>query len=464
MTNYKGTYFLKNENRSDQNWSNSENILVNTQSSFQLKEEILRVIGSAKKCLKICSFILNDMNVYEALKQKLVQEDVVLFLLTSLNPSTLASNYLTEEEEARDSIKIHQRFISTLYNLGGHVRAASNIHAKFIIADSNEALIMSANLTKFSLNLNPESGIKFSNQDDVRSIEILFEKIYLKATTFKSFRKRAKGKSYVESLSKQIGLNDFSSLEEKDLTFTYEDLNNSIYKKIISIIDNADSYITIGTYSIVELGNLSELIESLERAKQRGVDIKFFCRAMNHRSDHLEGCRKILELDIPVFGDLYNHAKGIVSETEGMIFTANIDGKYGLKSSFEVGLILQGEQLSSLDKFLKWQIETAHFTAVNNPIKKELHVSESYKEHLKRIVPVGTAKSITIDTNSIDLKSKLENYPFYILCKGKKIVGVKVGRKTYEGSYQGSKLKLLGENKLNNHVQFMVKYENLNII
>jgi len=464
MTNYKGTYFLKNEKRNGHEWSNSENILVNTENSRQLKEEILRLISSAKKCLKICSFIINDEEVFEALKQKLVQEDTVLFILTSLDPRKLSSNYFTEEERSDESIKMHQRIISTLYNLGGHVRTADNIHAKFIISDSSKALVMSANLTSFSLNLNPESGIYFSSQEDLKSIEILFEKIFLKATTIISFRKKGKGRSSIESLHKSIKSSDLNSLDQNNLVYTYEGLNNSIYQKLISIIDDANSYISIGTYSIVELENLPELLESLRKAKERKVDIKFFCRAMNHRPDHLEGCKKLLELGISVYGDLYNHAKGIISEKGGMIFTANIDGKHGLKSGFEVGLILKGKYLSSLREFLNWQIDSAFFAAGHNPAIGDLHISESYKENLKNISAIEIGETITIDTNSIEIKSELKKYPVYLLCSRKKVNGIKVKNKTFAVTCKGSKILIKEEKKLYNRAQYMIKHKKLNII
>lgn len=233
---------------------------------------------------------------------------------------------------------------------------------------------------------------------------------------------------------------------------------------MISIINNAEAYLLIGTYSIVELMNLPELFESLKKAKQRNVDINFFCRAMNHRIDHLEGCGKILELGIPVYGDLYNHAKGIVNEKEGMIFTANIDGKHGLKSGFEVGLILNGPYLSNLKAFLEWQINSAYFKACHNPDKRELHISESYKESLKRLSSFETSKSITIVTNSIKIQDDLKDYPIYLLCEGKRVYGIKVKGKTYGCILRGSKITLTEEKKLFNHAQYMIKYENLNII
>lgn len=62
---------------------------------------------------------------------------------------------------------------------------------------------------------------------------------------------------------------------------------------------------------------------------------------------------KILEkLGCRNFGDDNNHSKCVISESEGIIFTANIDGKHGLKSGFEVGCVLEGEALSQMRAYV----------------------------------------------------------------------------------------------------------------
>lgn len=39
-----------------------------------------------------------------------------------------------------------------------------------------------------------------------------------------------------------------------------------------------------------------------------------------------------------------NHAKCIISESKGIMFTANIDGKKGLLTGFELGCVLTEDQ------------------------------------------------------------------------------------------------------------------------
>lgn len=44
------------------------------------------------------------------------------------------------------------------------------------------------------------------------------------------------------------------------------------------------------------------------------------------------------------FGDDKNHSKCVLSESKGIIFTANIDAVNGMKNGFEVGCVMNQEQ------------------------------------------------------------------------------------------------------------------------
>ena len=50
-------------------------------------------------------------------------------------------------------------------------------------------------------------------------------------------------------------------------------------------------------------------------------------------------------------GDDNNHSKCVISESEGIVFTANIDGIHGMKTGFEVGCVLRGEELDKAREY-----------------------------------------------------------------------------------------------------------------
>ena len=52
------------------------------------------------------------------------------------------------------------------------------------------------------------------------------------------------------------------------------------------------------------------------------------------------------------FGQIENiKRQSLISDSEGIVFTANIDGIHGMKSGFEVGCILQGEDLDKAREY-----------------------------------------------------------------------------------------------------------------
>ena len=75
--------------------------------------------------------------------------------------------------------------------------------------------------------------------------------------------------------------------------------------------------------------------------KERNGSVNIFCRGMNYRSDHLVACNELVKMGCVIYGDVFNHSKGIISKDNGMIFTANIDGQHGLTNGFEVGYLMR---------------------------------------------------------------------------------------------------------------------------
>ena len=121
----------------------------------------------------------------------------------------------------------------------------------------------------------------------------------------------------------------------------------TLYQSIINIINKAEKFCYIVTWHFNELKNLSEFQSSLDNAIKRGV--KIYLYSNNHdttrsQRQNQEILRILKGLGCKVEGDDNNHSKCVISETDGIIFTANIDGNRGLKRGFEVGCMLTNEQ------------------------------------------------------------------------------------------------------------------------
>ena len=77
--------------------------------------------------------------------------------------------------------------------------------------------------------------------------------------------------------------------------------------------------------------------------EQAGANDRFGLKRM--------GCRN--------FGDDNNHSKCVISENDGILFTANIDGKNGMLNGFEAGCRLSREQISLAFQHINKLIENS---------------------------------------------------------------------------------------------------------
>lgn len=123
---------------------------------------------------------------------------------------------------------------------------------------------------------------------------------------------------------------------------------HSIYDDIIGIINRSEEFVYIITWHFKALNRLPEFVDAVKCAIDRGVWISLYSNTQQENYSQKESLRQIEFLEsigCKSRGDDNNHSKCVISESEGIIFTANIDGFRGMKSGFEVGCILQDEDL-----------------------------------------------------------------------------------------------------------------------
>lgn len=412
---YTGGYFIKRDEVSALNYENIDGLFVTNEIEQSIKSKILELIESSKYSIKLCSFIVSEPEIYSALMDKLKSSEIAIFLLTQLDENKLSASLFAEDLSENFNQK-HIDYIGRLYESGAHVRAAKSAHAKFIISDNQDALIMSANITTPSLNTNPESAILVDDKEDLCNLVELFDIIYQYGTEFTKFKTASKSKQFIVSRDITIQNEWLSELSINNLKFTWAESNRSLYHSIIDKIINATTTnpLLISTYSVVGLGNIPELIEAIKEFIQKGGTIKLFCRGMNYRADHLKNCQVLAEIGVEIYGDLYNHSKGIVSSKSGIIFTANIDGNHGLLNGFEIGLELNNNQLNKLTKLIQWQIENAPLKFKLNPEKKEYVNTYNYYASMKGINPITLNTNTMFVVNSTDEEEELSRYPTYL--------------------------------------------------
>ncbi|MFN5431959.1 MAG: phospholipase D-like domain-containing protein [Cyclobacteriaceae bacterium] len=416
-----GVFVINNDRKDFYPFLQYDNIFLTQEGNIALKNEILKIISEANSVLKICSFIITDKEILNAILTKSKETRVAIFILTQLDPAKLENtlslvDFITEEEIKENPSRTHLKFIKQLYDNGIHVRASLSAHSKFIVSDRTIGFITSANFTTPSLTFNTESGI-YLDETSSKELDKLFDVIFLQGTTYKQFLgTRKKGKMLVVQSEVRINSDLLPAPKHSNLRYTCESYSNNLLNEIVSIINDANRYLYLSTYSIVGLNSLNELNQAIKDAIQRGVSISIFCRGMNYRNDHLEGVSKFHGIGCKVYADVYNHSKGVVNENTGLIFTANIDGNHGLNNGFEVGYILNETQRIEFLDLHKKLIETAFYVFNSKPIRNQLFQTYIAYEKLKGLNAPSIPQNLILSFKqvyNINLDELKKNIIFY---------------------------------------------------
>jgi phosphatidylserine/phosphatidylglycerophosphate/cardiolipin synthase-like enzyme len=130
-----------------------------------------------------------------------------------------------------------------------------------------------------------------------------------------------------------------------------------LLNEIIDIIVNAQKYLYIVTWHFKYLDQLPAIMEALKSAIKRGVKVTAYCNLYGQGSSSFNASRaevkKLERIGCKVYGDDNNHSKCVLSETRGVVFSANIDGSTGLFTGFEVGCVLTNDQLTAATQHVR---------------------------------------------------------------------------------------------------------------
>ena len=228
------------------------------------------------------------------------------------------------------------------------------------------------------------------------------------------------------------------------LRFTCESYANNLLNEIVNVINEAEKYVFLSTYSIVGLNALPELIKAIKSAIDRDVSVSVFCRGMNYRNDHLEGVSELREIGCNIYADVYNHSKGVINENRGLIFTANIDGNHGLTNGFEVGYILNETQKVEFLDFHKRLIETSFYVFESKPTRNLLFQTYIAYEMIKRLnaplIPLNLILSFK-QIHNINLDELKKNIIFYGRLKETEFLIA--GNTYYKCKFKGNVISIL---------------------
>jgi phosphatidylserine/phosphatidylglycerophosphate/cardiolipin synthase-like enzyme len=465
---FKDGYFILNENRNTDPWIEKDDFFVTLPNQNSIKREIIDLIKNSKYSIKLCSFIITDPQIFNEIEKILKNTNVAVFILTQLDESKFSTSLLSEEEMVKNFNQVHLDIVKKLYSNGAHVRATRTAHAKFLISDRKKALLTSANITTPSLTSNPETGIYVSDPKALNHLDRLFDEIFQNGTEYTRFITASSNKQFIVSRKQSISENAKILKDKTKLKFTFEDHKQSLYKELVDSIENSTGNVFLSTYSIVGLNSLPEFVSAVNSKIKNGIDVYIFSRGMNYRSDHLESCTQLAKLGCKIYGDVYNHSKGVITPENSMIFTANIDGNHGLKNGFEVGLVLENNQKLNMESFIKWQIKTAPYVFKLCPQKSSYFSYYKYHCKVKEISPKQLPDDLIIklSKSASNLANLIDDIPCYFKVKKNNIYQLQVGKYSYEATLENNILNI--GNKINtreyNLKSYLLQYKNAKII
>ena len=323
--------------------------LINGNNSMVLTNSIKELIRGAKRYIKACNFLFQDNEVIELLREASAR-GVAIFIISNIR----LSDYNENEKSKKESHNTTVPNLNNLKEIGCHVNLLTELHAKFIIQDGEQGILMSANFAANSLDKNTETGIPIFGPE-LLDMEYIFEMLYLSSDV--SDIDKTREKNIFLKKTKRLVLdkeNHLSSNMRFTINSEHRDNNlynchiRSIYNSILNIINKANKYVYIVTWHFKELDKLPEFKDAISKAIKRGVDIKLYSNYYGE-SDSLPASRKAIDIlkhmGCKNYGDNNNHSKCVISENAGIIFTANIDSVNGMLYGFEVGCMLNREQL-----------------------------------------------------------------------------------------------------------------------
>ena len=331
----------------------NSNYYFNDKNSTELKERIFQLIRGANRYIKTGNFLFKDSSLNKVLFDA-VERGVAIFVLSNIKGGENRSK--CSSPDYKDETDPHIPNLHELHRKGIHVHCNDNLHAKFLICDGAEGLLMSANYTPDSLSGNPESGVDlFGNE--LKDMEFVFDKLFMNpdiklSEDGKEYRYLKSERPLPEDTFNKVGSESclrLTAASQKQTNLAKCHVR-TLYDSILDIINKAEKELTVVSYSFNKVNNLTEFNKALKAAIDRNINIYIYYNN-NTEPGKVKNTESQLKelLDLKLFHQIchpfpYNHSKCVISEKDGILFTSNIDGWSGLLSGFEVGCLLNENQ------------------------------------------------------------------------------------------------------------------------
>lgn len=306
-----------------------------------LRTQIIQLIAQAKQHVCVCSFLLADAKVEEALIAA-TDRGVRVYLLTSAEMKLKTSE---GEDWGRDD-EIRELHKKMLERLSGNVylRSSGHFHAKYIVADGVNGIMTTCNFTTKALLENPELGVRL-NQTESQQAWKLFQYQFWEGSEKEMLRKGT-----LDGVQPQGRFVDYEPEHPVRCSFS-TGKPSLLLKECLDMIQNAKKSITVTSYG---WGN-KDITKAIGERVNSGINVSIIGR--NHRGGaQTEHLQRFKEMGCDVYGLPLIHAKSVLVDAgtpnaRGMVMSANIDAM-SMGASHELGICLDGKDAEQLSKIL----------------------------------------------------------------------------------------------------------------
>ncbi|HDR1124364.1 phosphatidylserine/phosphatidylglycerophosphate/cardiolipin synthase family protein [Pasteurella multocida] len=373
----------------------SQQVLM-SYSDGRLTQEVVSLIQSAQQNIVICSFLLANQAIEDAVFDA-SERGIRVYLM-------LASEHRVEKNSDDEFGKECERqHTSMLKRLAGKVlvRSAPHYHAKAVLIDalSNhhqaKGLLLTANLTTEALERNEELAIKL-NFPAIKELADFFkwgfwhqaEHQMLDNTDFSSIASQGN----VPHPTKQQALLLTSSQEQ------------TIKAYALHLIQQAKQEIILSSFGFDEE---HEVIQALCQQAKRGIKVRVLARI---RPSSMNALMKLQKAGAEVYGFKWLHAKALwVDGQQAMMMSANLQ-KHGLDEGFEVGVKISGSAIDELKAYLDYFINQAgHRLALNLPLGQYQGELKYWENEQFNDVELITQNQVVLPNITADCLSNLNH-------------------------------------------------------
>ena len=331
----------------------------------------LKRFAMPKKRLLRVRFSLQTKDIEQELLDA-AKRHVRVYLLTASD--TQISNARYEDDEDSFELKMIEQHKRTLDRFAGKIllRSAGYIHAKFLIVGPRENAHGWLSTANFNLALQQsiELGL-YVEKEQAQAIWDWFAWAFWESTEFELLSKGS-----MQKVKSPPVHSPCPSTTNDSVLVTANNGYKTIYEEAKRLIQEAKKEIIVSSYG---LSAEHPLFDDLVQKAEEGVRVTVLTRP---RKEVYEAVSLLKITDAKSYAHDKLHAKAIVSDSGGMVMSANLEEK-GLDLGFEIGMRLTQKQcgkvreiLCDWEKNFPWQYELEYAPAED---QKSFEVCEAAK-------------------------------------------------------------------------------------